>query len=193
MKLARVNTALLILILVVNGYIVIMPILPRLIYHWQDLGSHGRRAELQRHITPIIGHDPFPSDNRIVIPNMHLDQPIIEGTNESALLKGPWRLPQTSMPDKGGNTVIAGHRFTYTNPRGTFYFLDRLHNGDDIAVYWHGKEYLYQVTTNEVVPPTQTSIENPTDKPRLTLFSCTPLWWPKNRLVVVANLEKIYE
>jgi sortase (surface protein transpeptidase) len=37
------------------------------------------------------------------------------------------------------------------------------------------------------VPPDQTQIEAPTTDARLTIFTCTPLWLPKDRLVVVAE------
>jgi len=196
MKLKRINTLLLILIVLVNGYVIVGPFLPRLVYWWQDRGAyaHSTRAHLQQQIQPVAQkHTPFPSDNRLIVPAMHLDMPIIEGPNEYSLMKGPWRLPQTSTPDKGGNTVIAGHRFTYNNPQGTFYFLDKVHVGDTFAIYWQSKEYLYQVASSQVVPPTQISIEAPTSAPEVTLFTCTPIWWPKNRLVIVGSLEKIYE
>lgn len=103
--------------------------------------------------------------------------------------KGIWRYPKGSTPDKGGNTVLIGHRFTYTNPRGVFYYLNKVAIGDEIGVFWNSKEYLYKVTTITVVDPHNTSIEDATSDARLTLFTCTPLWLPKDRLVVVAELE----
>ncbi len=195
MKLARVNTLLLVLIVLINGYVVLLPFAPQLAFWWQSRPSRNVQMHLRQKITPPITtkHVPLPVDNRLIIPSMQLDQPIIEGLSEASLMKGPWRLPNTSTPDKGGNTVIAGHRFTYSNPHGTFYFLDKLHVDDTFGIYWHGTAYVYRVKTSEVVPPTQTSIEDATTQPQVTLFSCTPLWWPKNRLVVVGVLERTYE
>jgi sortase A len=121
---------------------------------------------------------------------MLLDQPILEGRDTYAILnKGIWRWPASSTPDKGGNTVLLGHRFTYTNPRGVFYFLNKVKVGDEVGVVWQNTTYRYKVSGVKVVPPTDTSILNATEKPTLTLYTCTPLWWPKDRLVITAQLE----
>jgi len=123
---------------------------------------------------------------------MLLDQPVLEGPvsrQYSTLNKGIWRWPNGSTPDKGGNTVLIGHRFTYTNPRGAFYFLNKVKMGDEIGVFWNNREYLYRVASISVVSPTDTAIEDNTSDTRLTLFTCTPLWLPKDRLVVVAKLK----
>lgn len=191
MKLARINTVLLVLIIAINSYIIAAPLLPRLGYWWQKRLPHGATARLHRQLTTSVRS--IPKDNRLVVPSMQLDQPIIEGTTMAALNRGPWRRPHSSTPDSEGNTVIVGHRFTYLNPRGTFYFLDKVRLGDEMGVYWHGKEYVYRVKNIEVVSPADVSVEAATTQPQLTLYSCTPLWWPKNRLVVIGVLEHVYE
>ena len=53
---------------------------------------------------------------------------------------------------------------------------------------WEDKEYDYKVTSIREVPPTAIEIEAPTDANIVTLYTCTPLWSAKNRLVVVAEL-----
>jgi len=124
---------------------------------------------------------------------MMLNSPTLEGpeSNWFNLLKaGIWRWPDSSTPDKGGNTVFLAHRFSYTGPHGAFYYLDKLKPGDEIGVIWNNKTYTYKVASSREVPPTETSIEDNTTDARLTLFTCTPLWNPKDRLVVVAELEK---
>jgi LPXTG-site transpeptidase (sortase) family protein len=63
---------------------------------------------------------------------------------------------------KVGNTVIAGHRFTYTNPHGILYYLDKVQVGDDIGVYWDNTRYLYKVSEVKVVEPTAVQIEDNT-------------------------------
>jgi len=86
--------------------------------------------------------------------------------------------------------VFLAHRFSYTGPHGAFYYLNKLKVGDEIGVVWNGKAYRYTVISSAEVPPTDTAIEDNTSDARLTLFTCTPLWHPVNRLVVVAELEK---
>jgi len=191
MKLARINTALLVAIVLINGYVVVAPFWPRLVFWWQDRSpSHPTSTvQLQKRLQAPTSKPDIPADNRLLVPVMHLDEPIIEGSNEHALMQGPWRRPRSSTPDQASNTVIAGHRFTYTNPRGTFYFLDKVKVGDDIGIFWHGKKYVYIVREVKTVGPTDMAIEAATPGPTLTLYTCTPLWAPHNRLVVVARLE----
>lgn len=123
---------------------------------------------------------------------MLLDQPILEGTiaqEYKVLDQGIWRYSKGSTPDKGGNTVLIGHRFTYTIPKGVFYYLNKVSIGDNIGVFWNQKEYLYTVDSINVVPPNDTAIEKNSSNSELTLFTCTPLALPKDRLVIVANLD----
>lgn len=201
-SLPKINTLLLGLIITVNGYVILAPLWPAVAYDWQS--HHGTRQRLDREIQPpktavktgsksslaIPANEP----NHVVIPSMLLDQPILEGPVSQTykiLDKGIWRWPRGSTPDNGGNTVLIGHRFTYTNPRGVFYYLNKVKVGDQIGVFWQGKEYLYKVVSISQVSPNDTAIENNTAASELTLFTCTPLWLPKDRLVVVADLQEV--
>jgi LPXTG-site transpeptidase (sortase) family protein len=191
--LSKINNVLLALIILINGYVIAGPFLPALLFHWQ---SHlGQRQQLQAKIHARIsshGAAPPTRANSVIIPSMLLDQPVLEGTvanQYKTLNNGIWRWPRGSSPDKGGNTVLIGHRFTYTNPRGVFYFLNKVKMGDEIGVIWNNASYTYKVTAINEVPSNDTAIEDNTTKPELTLFTCTPLWLPKDRLVVVAGLE----
>lgn len=193
-KLSKINNVLVALIIIVNGYVIAGPFLPGLLFRWD---SHsGKRQQLQAKVhAPIAGHPAAPvaaQPNSVIIPSMLLDQPILEGTvrdQYQTLNKGIWRWPDSSTPDKGGNTVLIGHRFTYTNPRGVFYFLNKVRVGDEIGIVWANRAYTYKVAGINEVPPNDTAIENDTLDPELTLFTCTPLWLPKDRLVIVADLE----
>ncbi|MFH1366443.1 MAG: class D sortase [Patescibacteria group bacterium] len=132
----------------------------------------------------------IPSDNRLVIPKIGVDVSIVEGKNEEAsLLKGAWHIPGTQDPAKGGNMVISGHRFRYRPPNNTtFYLLDKLAVGDPFIVYWQGKEYDYQVSQTKIVEPNAIEILDNTDSPQVTLYTCTPLFTTKQRLVVIGEL-----
>ncbi|HEU4914786.1 MAG TPA: class E sortase [Candidatus Saccharimonadales bacterium] len=190
MKLARVNTLLLAAILAINGYIVLVPVIPKIIF-WTQQHDTRRIQRLEAAITHPPIKEERPRDNRLVIPTMVFDESIHEGHSERTLRQGLWRRPQTSTPDQGGNTVLAGHRLTYSNPRGTLYNLDKVRVGDDIALWWEGKRYHYQVSESRVVAASETSVEEPTKNSRLTIYTCTPLWMPKDRLVVIAELKDI--
>lgn len=124
--------------------------------------------------------------DKLFIPRIDLAEPIHGGGKESLNL-GVWRVPHSSTPDMGGNTVLVGHRFTYKDPTGVFYHLDKVQKGDEITVHWQGKAYEYEVTEIKVVPASEVSVEHNTTEPRLTVYTCTPLWSVENRLVVIAE------
>lgn len=189
----RANNVLLALIVLVNLYIIVAPVWPIATFWWQSHHT-GRGHQL----TQLVQRQPTGTEvasqpNSLIIPAMLLNQPALEGPEKdwfSILKQGIWRWPGSSTPDKGGNTVFLAHRFSYTGPHGAFYYLNKLKPGDTIGVVWNNKTYTYKVRSSTEVPPTDTSIENNTSTPQITLFTCTPLWHPVNRLVVVATLEK---
>lgn len=188
--LAWVNIVLVVLIVAINGYVLAAPQIPRI-----ELWRHKRQTNAVAGLpykTTLDAHSTAPrkdtpSDNRLVIPKIALDEHIYTGDSAYLVNKGVWARPNTSTPPKGGNTVLVGHRFTYDGP-ATFYSLDKVAKGDNIVVYWEGKEYDYQVETISVVPPTAIEVEAPTKDAQLTLYTCTPLWSAKNRLVIVSKL-----
>jgi LPXTG-site transpeptidase (sortase) family protein len=191
-NLRRINRLLLVLIILVDGYIIVAPLIPVVSFWWRDHdGSQRRQLTTQIHQDPQT--QPIIHADSVVIPSMLLDQPILEGPvsqTYAILNKGIWRWPNGSTPDKGGNTTLIGHRFTYTQPKGALYYLNKVKIGDEIGVWWNIRLYLYKVRDIREVPPTATEIEAPTADSRLTIFTCTPLWLPHDRLVVVAGLEQ---
>ncbi|HSX05945.1 MAG TPA: class E sortase [Candidatus Saccharimonadales bacterium] len=195
-SLRQANNVLFGLIVAINLYIIAAPLVPQLTYWWQAHHT-GRRAELTQIIhRTTVAQSQVVRPNSLIIPAMLLNQPTLEGpeSNWFNLLKqGVWRWPASSTPDKGGNTVFLAHRFSYTGPHGAFYYLNKLKIGDEIGVIWNNKTYIYRVVSSTEVPPTDTDIENNTPAAQITLFTCTPLWHPVNRLVVVAKLETNHE
>jgi LPXTG-site transpeptidase (sortase) family protein len=194
----RTNNVLLTLIILVNLYVVLAPFTPALIF-WYKTHQTSTRGTLNH----IIAHPQQQAttsspaalnQNSLVVPAMLLSTPILEGPvwkEYTTLNEGVWRWPNGSTPDKGGNTILIGHRFTYTDPRGIFYELNKVAVGDQMGIFWSGKEYLYAATTVSTVSPTQTDILQQTTQPELTLYTCTPTWNPRYRLVVVADLVSI--
>ncbi len=177
------------IILVVCGillglYLLLAPVFPAAKFEIWEIG----RDEIS--VSPYSDSETeIPGENTLVVPSINVDVLIVEGEDDSALDRGAWRRPGTSTPDAGGNTVITGHRFRYLPPNSTtFYNLDELETGDAIFVYWDGVEYEYEVTEVFVVEPDDTEIEADSVEPRLTLYTCTPLWTANKRLVVIADL-----
>ncbi len=191
MSFHKINNLLLALIILVNVYVIAAPLAPQAIYWWQSNHS-AKRQELTEKVRSKTAEPQKTMANGIIIPSMLLNRPILEGSiadTYKILDQGIWRWPGGSTPDKGGNTVLVGHRFTYTQPQGVFYFLNKVRLGDQIGLWWDNKKYVYTVNEIKEVPPTEVSIQAPTEDARLTIYTCTPLWMPKNRLVVIAELE----
>lgn len=182
----RINTVLIVCVFLLGVYILVIPFWPVISLWWQQRFAADVPAYVEAVKDPTKTTGDIPQDNRLVIPQLFIDAPIQEGKTIAAAAKGPWHKPQSSTPDAGGNMVIAGHRFTYRN-QSVFYHLDKLAPGDRLAIYWQGTAYHYIVTTTKVVKATETSIEAPTGDNRLTLYTCTPLWSAKDRLVVTAK------
>jgi sortase A len=135
---------------------------------------------------------PPPRESRIVIPSARINETIETGANISAINRGGTLLKSDITPEKrSGNMVLVGHRFTYTNPRGAFYSLDKVKLNDLIAIYWNRVEYIYKVNEIKVVAPNDVYIEYQTNDSRLTLYTCTPLLTAKQRLVVIAQPLKV--
>ena len=128
---------------------------------------------------------------RLIIPKIGVDMPIIinEKSETRGLARGAWQIPGTALPGETGgygNMVLSAHRYLYTSGPRTFFNLDKLETGDEIFIQWLGKTYTYAVDGSKVVRPTAVEILNPTAAPRLTLFTCTPVFTTKNRLVITA-------
>lgn len=190
----RINAGLTIVTVFLGLYIALAPFLPvlelwvsKLIdstdgYVYQSSLADSANIDNASHLVAP------PEENTLLIPSIQLDELILEGGNISVIEDGSvWLRPRTSTPDKGGNTVIVGHRWSYSDP-ATFYHLNKMEVGERFAVFWDDEEYIYEVFDISVVPPTALEIEAQTDQPILTLYTCTPLWTASDRLVVKSRL-----
>lgn len=185
----RFNNLLSVVVIALGLYIAITPFLPQIAYWFRDKSPEvsapyvGELANEENSDTST----PIPSENRIVIPSIQVNEPIAEGSNIWVINEGgTWRRPNTGNPLEDNNTVIVGHRF-YGNNVSTFYHLDKVLPGQILALYWEGQEILYEVTETKVVDATAVEIEAPTTEKQLTIYTCTPIWTAVDRLVVIAK------
>lgn len=142
---------------------------------------------------PIEATRPDPNltniPDRLLMPQIGISMPLFESESVNTLLKGGWMFPGTSTPDKGGNTVVFGHRFRYLPPiSNTFYALDKIKMDDVFSVTWKRIVYNYKVSEIKIIEPTDFSVLNQTGKKEITLITCAPLFSTKQRLVVVGSL-----
>ena len=145
-------------------------------------------------ITQTVSAEP-----RLIIPKLNIDVPIHFGIslNEvmSAMNNGVahYRIAGASAyPGEIGNLVITGHSagdVYSSNPyKYIFSGLERLDDGDLIYVNYNSVRYTYRVIKKEVVEPSNVAaLVVDTDKPLLTLVTCTPLGTSRYRLLVTAE------
>lgn len=140
-------------------------------------------------------------DNRLIIPKLNVDVPVNFGisndtnTINMAMENGvaQFSIPGASaMPGQIGNLVITGHSAgdIYSNNQYKFIFsgLERLNAGDLVYIDYQGTRYTYSVTKKETVEPTNVAaLVYETNKPMLTLITCTPLGTSRYRLLVTAE------
>lgn len=189
MSLRKFNNILSAIVILLGLYIALSPFLPQITFLLRDKSPEAS-APYAGSLAESVGSastTQAPIDNRLVIPSIQINEPIVESNTINAIKDGgTWRRPNTSTPAKDGNTVIVGHRF-YGSNVSTFYHLDKVKVGEKLAIYWEGKEILYEVTEVKIVDATQVEIEAPSTEKKLTLYTCHPIWTAKQRLVVIAK------
>lgn len=186
MTLRRINHILTVMLVGVGVYIMAAPLWPQAswwVKYEAPVISKSPQPEFKS-----VAKSQIPPTNMLVIPRLDLQKIIHEGQSEKTLNQGAWHRPGTGTPEDG-NMVIAGHRFNFGG-QSMFYHLDKMRVDDEIGVYWKGEAYTYRVTKIEEVTADDVSIEQPSEDRRLTIYTCTPLWSAKNRLVVHAKLIK---
>jgi sortase A len=146
--------------------------------------------------TVEVGPEP-----RLIIPKINVDTPVFydiatdTASQNKAMENGVAHFPisgANSHPGQIGNTVLSGHSSNDVFAAGDYKFifmqLDKLEVGDTIYANYQGTRYTYVVTKKAVVSPTNVSaLIYDTDKPEMTLITCTPLGTALNRLLVTAE------
>lgn len=141
------------------------------------------------------------SEPRLIIPKINVDIPVIysnttdDATVEAQLQNGVVHYPipgANAVPGQIGNGVILGHSTNSVFDTGSykfaFLFLNRLTKGDTFYINYQGTRYTYVVTGSRVVNPNQIGeLIVTTDKPLMTLVTCTPIGTSLQRLLVSAE------
>jgi len=121
------------------------------------------------------------------IPALHLEVPLLEGTDAVTLNRGVGRIAGTSLPGQGGNIGIAGHR------DGFFRGLKDISAGDAIELVTTSGTDVYGVDRIRITSPTDVSVLRPRAKHSLTLVTCYPFYFvgpAPSRYIVEASLKQ---
>src|SRR3954453_22337880 len=124
----------------------------------------------------------------------HYKYVVVEGVSVEDLRRGPGHYPKTALPGRLGNFVISGHRTTYGAP---FNKAAELRAGDEILIDTRDKQYVYKVTSEKIVQPTELDVTapvpfHPGDRPTkkmITLTTCHPKYSASKRLIVFGVLD----
>lgn len=191
-KLRWINNGLATIIIGLCLYVIALPLLPQLSFWWQKRHNQTNSVPIhtQTNTSPEQKKQEKPTDTRLIIPSLGLNEVVYTDGSLASLNKGPGWRNKTAKPTSGGNTVIVGHRFTYSGA-SVFYHLNKVKVGEVVALFWEGKEFNYKVREIKVVSATAIEIESPTKNDQLTLYTCTPIWSAKDRLVIIA--DEIFE
>jgi len=105
------------------------------------------------------------------IPRIHLEVPVLEGTDDIVLNRGAGHIEDTARPGADGNSGIAGHR------DGFFRGLKDIERGDAIELETLGATEVYRVERTWIVDPEDVSVLDPTPTRSLTLVTCYPFYF----------------
>jgi len=177
-------------------YLIFLPIYPEVKYNLgsQDEAEHQDLTRVTERVENIKrglpANEYTVSPDRLIIPKIGVNAPVTLTDNEEyGLSLGAWLVPKGSTPDRGGNTVITGHRFKYLPPSNlTFYLFHKLEIGDVFSVIWKEKDYYYRVKEIKIVDPSDSSPYDKSSKPILTMYTCHPIYSTEKRLVVISEL-----
>lgn len=121
------------------------------------------------------------------IPALHLEVPVLEGTDEITLNRGVGRIAGTSLPEQSGNIGIAGHR------DGFFRKLKDVRTGDAIELVTISGTDVFVVDRIRITNPADVSVLRPRAKRSVTLVTCYPFYYvgpAPSRYIVEASLKR---
>jgi len=135
----------------------------------------------------------LPNELLLEIPRLRIKLKARRGNTSKILSKNGWIRPKSAQNVLEGNTIIASHRLDPSQPLNKqFTYLPRVRVGENIFIVDDSYIYHFIADTVTIVNASAGWIEAETLYPRLTLYTCTPLWSSSKRLVITAILSDYY-
>jgi LPXTG-site transpeptidase (sortase) family protein len=114
----------------------------------------------------------------IEIPSLNINIPIVG----VPLRNGDWNvswlgrqagwLEGSAFPSWNGNSVITSHVYLSNGLPGPFVNLVKMKYGEKVIIHAYGQKYIFEVRSNEILDPRDTSAFRHEEKPWLTLVTC---------------------
>jgi len=140
---------------------------------WSQQRIKDYQESLAEHFAPAIAV--------LRIPKIHLEVPVLEGTDDLTLNRGVGHVVGTANPGDNGNMAIAGHR------DGFFRGLKDIDLGDTMEVATSRRTETFVIDRITIVDPSDVSVLKPRDHESLTLVTCYPFYFvgsaPKRYIV----------
>jgi sortase A len=140
---------------------------------WSKRRIKDYQESLAAHFAPAIAI--------LRIPKIHVEVPVLEGTDDLSLNRGVGHVAGTAKPGENGNMAIAGHR------DGFFRGLKEVGLGDAIEMDTPGRTVSYVIDRITIVDRNEVSVLEPTPRTSLTLVTCYPFYFvgsaPKRYIV----------
>jgi len=144
---------------------------------WSKVRIKQYEESLSHHFPPPIAV--------LRISRLHLEAPVLEGTDDLTLNRGVGHIGGTAHFGQNGNVGIAGHR------DGFFRGLKDIKIGDRIDIEESNRNETYVVDHLEIVDPSNVSVLRSNSKATLTLVTCYPFHYigsAPQRYIVHATL-----
>lgn len=112
------------------------------------------------------------------IPSMGVNIPIVGVPQRNGEWNVSWLgrqagwLEGSAFPSWNGNSVLTSHVYLSDGSPGPFVNLHTLKYGDRVIVHAFGQKYTFEVRTNAIVEPNDTSALKHEERPWLTLVTC---------------------
>jgi LPXTG-site transpeptidase (sortase) family protein len=156
-------------------------------------GGNGGSNNLNKSLLPATGFAPnvetkiplqpqsmayASTDLVLEVPSLGVKIPIVGVVQKNGAWDLTWLgkqagwLAGTAFPSWNGNSVLTGHVYDADGLPGPFVNLSKLKYGDKVIVHAYGQQYTFEVRTNQVVDPSDTSAFKHEEKSWLTLITC---------------------
>jgi sortase A len=144
---------------------------------WSETRIKDYRESLTARLSPAIA--------LLRIPKIHLEVPVLEGTDDVSLNRGVGLIAGTALPGEDGNVGIAGHR------DGFFRGLKDVVVGDTIELATLEETNTYVIDRIVIVGPEDVSVLGFRSRSSVTLVTCYPFYFlgsAPQRYIVQASL-----
>lgn len=154
---------------------------------WERYNPERLSFAVNDYLSQTTGAKATSAPTEIIIPAIKLDLPIIPAKMEKnkweATTKGISYLSSSPVPGESGNSILYGHN--WPNLLGN---IVKLKPGQSIQIkYADGRVKDFIIASTVSVSPNDTGILAPSEKPQITLYTCSG-FWDRKRFVIVAKL-----